>query len=214
LVQRVPVGDHRTQVSSQAARPCAEPHRLCLGCLPASQTCRERPLRGANRTGLTLRMPSACGVVDVDARLHSNLASERGWNRMYFSRLDPSVASDCEGEVWARAWHVQLEGLHRDMLGGGKRSRRGQRKHGFAAHRRGARSRQCCEESPRALVQRVPVGDHRTQVSSQAARPRAEPRRFCLGRLPAAQTCRERPQRGANRTGLTLRMPSTCGCSG
>merc|ERR1719210_1978364 len=35
----------------------------------------------------------------------------------------------------------------------------GQGKHGFAAHGRGARSRKCCGESPRALGQRVPVGD-------------------------------------------------------
>ena len=38
----------------------------------------------------------------------------------------------------------------------------------------------CCEESPRALVQRVPVGDHRARERLQAARPRAESQHFCL----------------------------------
>ncbi|CAE8655006.1 unnamed protein product [Polarella glacialis] len=36
---------------------------------------------------------------------------------------------------------------------------RGQGKHGFAAHRRGACSHPCCGESPRALGQRVSAGD-------------------------------------------------------
>eukprot|EP00445_Apocalathium_hangoei_P035926 CAMPEP_0203957980 /NCGR_PEP_ID=MMETSP0359-20131031/89626_1 /ASSEMBLY_ACC=CAM_ASM_000338 /TAXON_ID=268821 /ORGANISM="Scrippsiella Hangoei, Strain SHTV-5" /LENGTH=86 /DNA_ID=CAMNT_0050891883 /DNA_START=100 /DNA_END=358 /DNA_ORIENTATION=+ len=39
----------------------------------------------------------------------------------------------------------------------------GQGKHGFAVRTRAACSQRCCEESPRALVQRVRVGDRRAR---------------------------------------------------
>ena len=50
----------------------------------------------------------------------------------------------------------------------------GQEKHGFAAHKQGARSQRCCGESPRALGQRVPAGDCRAPAWPLAVKPRAE----------------------------------------
>ena len=43
---------------------------------------------------------------------------------------------------------------------------RRQRKHGHAANIQGARSSSCCGESPRALAQKVPVGDHKVSAIS------------------------------------------------
>ncbi|CAJ1395442.1 unnamed protein product [Effrenium voratum] len=50
----------------------------------------------------------------------------------------------------------------------------GQRKHGHAAHRQGACSSQSCGESPRALGQRVPLGDQQAWVQELTAKLFAE----------------------------------------
>ena len=50
----------------------------------------------------------------------------------------------------------------------------GQRKHGHAAHRQGACSSHSCGESPRALGQRVPLGDQQAWVQELTAKLFAE----------------------------------------
>ena len=69
---------------------------------------------------------------------------------------------------------------------------RGQGKHGFAARRRGARSHGCCEESPRAVVQRVRVGDLRGVGQTSGGDASRGAAVAGLWPFAAAQTCRER----------------------
>ena len=59
----------------------------------------------------------------------------------------------------------------------------GQRKHGHAAHRQGACSSQSCGESPRALGQRVPLGDQQAWVQELTAKLFAEVWFLSTGRL-------------------------------
>ncbi|CAE8596324.1 unnamed protein product [Polarella glacialis] len=53
---------------------------------------------------------------------------------------------------------------------------RGQGKHGFAVHTRGAFSFSCCGESPRALGQKVPAGDRKALAMMPAVKLHVEPR--------------------------------------
>ena len=85
----------------------------------------------------------------------------------------------------------------------------GQGKHGHAAHRQGACSQICCGESPRALGQRVPLGDQKTLILQPSAKLFVELWFAVFGPLQqqsyAMSVCKN-----ANRTGLTLSMPSFC----
>ena len=83
----------------------------------------------------------------------------------------------------------------------------GQGKHGFAAHRRGARSQRCCGESPRALGQKVPPGDRKDQFQTLVGDALRRAAVSDLGPVASAQPCREQPPQAANRTGLILSSP-------
>ena len=85
----------------------------------------------------------------------------------------------------------------------------GQKKHGHAVNTQGVRSQKCCGESPRALGQRVPLGDQKAETLEQTAMLHAELWFWAFGPLQqhsyAVSICKN-----ANRTGLTLFMLSFC----
>ena len=85
----------------------------------------------------------------------------------------------------------------------------GQKKHGHAVNIQGVRSQKCCGESPRALGQKVPLGDQKAQTLEQTAMLHAELWFLAFGPLQqqsyAVSICKN-----ANRTGLTLFMLSFC----
>ena len=85
---------------------------------------------------------------------------------------------------------------------------KGQEKHGLAAHRQGALLPASCEGSPRALGQRVPLGDQ--QATSCGALQRgllAEHMVPGCGPLQQHSNAVTTHVEGGNRTGLTLSMP-------
>ena len=85
----------------------------------------------------------------------------------------------------------------------------GQKKHGHAVNTQGVRSQKCSGESPRALGQRVPLGDQKAETLEQTAMLHAELWFWAFGPLQlqsyAVSICKN-----ANRTGLTLFMLSFC----
>ena len=96
----------------------------------------------------------------------------------------------CKGIFWS--WVCSLEG-----------------RSGHAVNTQGVRSQKCCGESPRALGQRVPLGDQKAETLEQTAMLHAELWFWAFGPLQlqsyAVSICKN-----ANRTGLTLFMLSFC----
>ena len=108
------------------------------------------------------------------------------------------------GAVQIVSWRLHFTIFHLRVF-------RGQEKHGHAVNTQGACSQICCGESPRALGQRVPLGDRKTATLEPSAKHMWSCGSGVFGPLQqqshAMSVCKN-----ANRTGLTLSMPSSNRC--
>ena len=174
LGQRVPLGDQKILTLEATAK-----HMLSCGSwalvLCSSKVMPWAFARTPTERGLTLSMPSICSWFENAGGLDNPTLTKRtAW--VYYFAIGSTISS-LLGTVWT--WmHFLLNSKHWGQVKllrvigfvnilCGKISHLvvwqfgGQGKHGHAADTQGVRSQICCGESPRALGQRVPLGDQK-----------------------------------------------------